>query len=222
MKVCVLYSGGKDSNLALVKAMECFEVKCLVSLKPKSEESEIFHYPNVELVKLQAKALDIPLILVNCLDDEKESLNALKLGLKRVKKMGVEGVVTGAIRSTYQATRFQKVCKELNLWCFNPLWLREETSILEEILKLGFETIIVRVAGLSERFLGAKINRKVLSELKKMRKFVNVAGEGGEYETFVLYAPHFRKRIKIIESEVTKKNEYEATLIIKRAELIRL
>ncbi len=222
MKVCVLYSGGKDSNLALVKAMECFEVKCLVSLKPKSEESEIFHYPNVELVKLQAEALDIPLISVNCLDDEKESLNALKSGLKRAKKMGIEGVVTGAIRSTYQATRFQKVCKELNLWCFNPLWLREETSILEEILKLGFETIIVRVAGLSERFLGVKINREVLNELKKMRNFVNVAGEGGEYETFVLYAPNFRKRIKIIESEVNKKNEYEATLIIKRAKLIRV
>ena len=219
MKVCVLYSGGKDSNLALLKAVEEHEVSCLLSLKPESEESEVFHYPNVDLTELQAKALDMPLIRVRCLNDERGSLKALKEGLKRAKKMGAEGVVTGAIRSTYQATRFQRVCDELDLWCFNPLWLRDEVSILREIVELGFQTVFVRVAGLNERFLGRTIDVKVIEELERLKNYVNPAGEGGEYETLVLYMPLFKGRIEILESEVLRRSGEDATLVVRKVRL---
>ncbi len=219
MKVCVLYSGGKDSNLALLKAVEEHEVSCLLSLKPESEESEVFHYPNVDLTELQAKALDIPLIRVRCPNDERGSLKALKEGLKRAKKMGAEGVVTGAIRSTYQATRFQRVCDELDLWCFNPLWLRDEVSILREIVELGFQTVFVRVAGLNERFLGRTIDVKVIEELERLKNYVNPAGEGGEYETLVLYMPLFKGRIEILESEVLRRSGEDATLVVRKVRL---
>ncbi len=219
MKVCVLYSGGKDSNLALLKAVKEHEVVCLLSLKPESEESEVFHYPNIDLTELQAKALDMPLIRVRCPNDERGSLKALKEGLKRAKEMGAEGVVTGAIRSTYQATRFQRVCDELDLWCFNPLWLRDEISILREIVELGFQTVFVRVAGLSERFLGRTIDVKVIEELERLKNYVNPAGEGGEYETLVLYMPLFRGRIEILESEVLRRSGEDATLVIRKVRL---
>ena len=219
MKVCVLYSGGKDSNLALLKAVKEHEVVCLLSLKPESEESEVFHYPNIDLTELQAKALDMPLIRVRCPNDERGSLKALKEGLKRAKKMGAEGVVTGAIRSTYQATRFQRVCDELDLWCFNPLWLRDEISILREIVELGFQTVFVRVAGLSERFLGRTIDVKVIEELERLKNYANPAGEGGEYETLVLYMPLFRGRIEILESEVLRRSGEDATLVIRKVRL---
>ncbi len=219
MKVCVLYSGGKDSNLALLKAVEEHEVSCLLSLKPESEESEVFHYPNVDLTELQAKALDMPLVRVRCPNDERGSLKALKEGLKRAKKMGAEGVVTGAIRSTYQATRFQRVCDELNLWCFNPLWLRDEVSILREIVELGFQTVFVRVAGLNERFLGRTIDVKVIEELERLKNYVNPAGEGGEYETLVLYMPLFKGRIEILESEVLRRSGEDATLVVRKVRL---
>ena len=219
MKVCVLYSGGKDSNLALLKAVEEHEVSCLLSLKPESEESEVFHYPNVDLTELQAKALDMPLVRVRCPNDERGSLKALKEGLKRAKKMGAEGVVTGAIRSTYQATRFQRVCDELDLWCFNPLWLRDEVSILKEIVELGFQTVFVRVAGLNERFLGRTIDVKVIEELERLKNYVNPAGEGGEYETLVLYMPLFKGRIEILESEVLRRSGEDATLVVRKVRL---
>ncbi len=219
MNVCVLYSGGKDSNLALLKAVKEHEVVCLLSLKPESEESEVFHYPNIDLTELQAKALDMPLIRVRCPNDERGSLKALKEGLKRAKEMGAEGVVTGAIRSTYQATRFQRVCDELDLWCFNPLWLRDEISILREIVELGFQTVFVRVAGLSERFLGRTIDVKVIEELERLKNYVNPAGEGGEYETLVLYMPLFRGRIEILESEVLRRSGEDATLVIRKVRL---
>ncbi len=220
MKVCVLYSGGKDSNLALLKAHEVFDVACLVTLSPKSEESSIFHYPNVELVRLQAEALRIPLIMKACPDDEAGSLKALYEVLRRAKKeYGVEGVVTGAIRSTYQATRFQRVCDDLELWCFNPLWLRDELSILEEALERKFEIIFVRVAGLDRSLLGKRLDRSILKRLAKMRGYVNPAGEGGEYETFVLNMPLFRRRIEILDFEIVG-NEFDATLVVREAKLV--
>ncbi len=220
MKVCVLYSGGKDSNLALLKAREEFEVSCLVTLSPKSEESTIFHYPNTELVKLQAESLGIPLIMETCSDDERSSLKALYDALRKAKEFyRVEGVVTGAIRSTYQATRFQKICDNLELWCFNPLWLRDEISILNEALEFGFEIIFVRVAGLDKSMLGKKLTKDIVRKFAERHGYINPAGEGGEYETLVLDMPLFKKKLKISESEIVGK-DYDATMIVKRAELV--
>jgi len=220
MNVCVLYSGGKDSNLALLKAFDEMNVSCLVSLKPRSEESVLFHYPNIDLVYLQAKALNLPLIVERCEDDEYSSLKALKSALEIAKeKYGIEGVVSGAIKSVYQATRFQRICDELNLWCFNPLWLRDEISILREIVEKDFDVIFTRVAGLSRDFLGRKIDIEIVDELEKIKNYVNPAGEGGEFETFVLNMPLFKKRIKILESKIIG-NYFDATLIIERAELV--
>ncbi len=220
MKVCVLYSGGKDSNLALLKASEEFEVACLVSLMPESAESEIFHYPNVELVELQAKALNLPLIVERCSSDERRSMEALERVLRTaIKEFGVEGVVTGAIRSTYQATRFQRVCDRLDLWCFNPLWLRDEISILEEVLARGFEVIFVRVSGIDRSLLGKRLDEEVIRALAEMRNYANPAGEGGEYETLVLKMPLFRKKIEIIDAEVVG-SEFDSMLLVKRGELV--
>ena len=220
MKLCVLYSGGKDSNLALLKAAESgHEVVCLLSLKPVSADSEVFHYPNVELTHLQAKAMDIPLISVECGDEEEGSLLALKDGLRKAKDFGVEGVVTGAIRSTYQASRFQRICYTLDLWCFNPLWLRDEVSILREVVERKFEVVIVRVAGIKRSFLGRRIDESMIRELKKLKGYVNPAGEGGEYETLVLNMPLFRRRIVIEDFEIVGK-EIDAMMVVKKARLI--
>ncbi len=214
MNVCVLYSGGKDSNLALLKASEDFHVSCLVTLKPVSVESEVFHYPNVEVVRVQSLSLGIPLVISKCPDDEEGSLKALRDALIKASKVyGVEGVVTGAIRSTYQATRFQRVCDRLGLWCFNPLWLRDEISLLKEVIDLGFEVIITRVAGIGSDFLGRKIDLETVEMLR--REMVNPSGEGGEYETLVLYMPLFRDKIRVEDFEVVGRG-MDATLVIKR------
>ncbi len=221
MKVCVLYSGGKDSNLALLKAWEHFEVACLVSITPESEESYLFHYPNVEITEYQSKALGIPLVREKSPDDEAGSVSALIRALEKARKeYGIEGVVTGAIRSTYQATRFQRVCDKLDLWCFNPLWLRDEVSVLKEVIGLGFEIVFVRISGypLDKSMLGRKLDFRTLDELVKVMKYVNPAGEGGEYETLVLDMPLFKKRIEIQDYEIVG-GKYDSILLIKKVNL---
>lgn len=220
MKLCVLYSGGKDSNLALYKASKHFEISCLVNIIPESSESMLFHFPNSELTKLQAKALEIPIIQKFCKNDEKSQLETLKEALIEAKReFEIEGVVTGAIRSTYQASRFQRICYELDLWCFNPLWLRKEEEIIREILDFDFEVIITRIAGypFEPKFLGRKIDEEFLEYLRKTK--MNIAGEGGEYETFVTWMPLFKKRIEILDGRKILR-EFEGEYLILKAELV--
>lgn len=220
MKACVLYSGGKDSNLALYKASKRFEVICLVNMVPESSESMLFHFPNSELTKLQSKALGIPLLQEYCKNDEKSQIVALRDVLARAKKeFNIDTVVTGAVKSRYQFLKFGKVFRELGLNGFHPLWMREEKRIIEEIIRLRFDVIITRIAGypFKEEFLGKRIDENFLKYLENAR--MSVVGEGGEYETFVRWMPLFKKRIRIIESKKIL-GEYEGEYVILKAELV--
>jgi len=222
VRVCVLYSGGKDSSLALLKASEEHEVACLVTLRPESEESWLFHYPNIHLVRLQAEALQLPLIEEPSPDDEKGGLAALRRALARAKRVyGVEGVVTGAIKSSYQATRFERVCRELGLECINPLWMRDDASVLREVVERGFHVIFTRVAGypLRKTLLGRRIDMEIVKMLESLRRYLNPSGEGGEYETLVLDMPLFRKRLVLLKWRI-EGIDYDATLVVEEAVLV--
>jgi asparagine synthase (glutamine-hydrolysing) len=221
VKAAVLYSGGKDSNLALLEASRSCEIACLVTMKPLSLESWLFHYPNVHLVKLQAEAIGLPLIEQACPDDERGSLQALRAALERAREVyGVKVVVTGAVKSTYQARKFSAVCDELGLECLNPLWGRDEVRLLEDVVKRGIEAIFTRVAGypLSKALLGKRIDSGVVELLARLKSYVNPSGEGGEYETFVLDSPLFRKRVSPLRWRV-EGSEYDAVLVIEEAVL---
>lgn len=215
-----MYSGGKDSNLALYYASKLYDVKCLITIIPKSSESMLFHYPNSELVKLQSEALGIPLVYDYSEDDEERQMRVLKDLLSKAREeYGIKGVFTGAIKSSYQFDRFKRIFEELGLQIIAPLWQKDEEEIIKEILELGFEVIVTRIAiyPFEEKFLGRKIDEEFLEYLKRAR--ANLVGEGGEYETFVLYMPLFRKRIRIIEAEKRILGSYEGEYIIKKAVL---
>ena len=64
MKLGVLFSGGKDSCLALHKALkEGHEVLYLLSVIPENFDSFMFHKPYLDLLEKQAEMLDIDLII---------------------------------------------------------------------------------------------------------------------------------------------------------------
>jgi len=222
VRLCALYSGGKDSTLALVEVMGEHEVACLVTMVPPSADSWLFHYPNARLARLQAEAMGLPIILEECPSDEAGSLAALERALREAQsRFRVEGVVTGAVRSAYQLSRFKRVCDRLGLECLSPLWGRDEVRLLEEVLERGIEAIFTRVAGypLSRSLLGRRIDRSVVEWLAGLRGLVNPSGEGGEYETFALDAPIFSRRIAVRSWRI-EGGDYDATLIIEDAELV--
>ena len=220
MRVAVLATGGKDSTLALYRVLkEGYEVKYVVGMIPQREDSWMFHYPNMHLIDLFAEAVGIPLAKAETSGIKESELEDLR---RLLGKLDVEGLVSGAIASSYQKTRIENICKQLKLECIMPLWQEDQLKILKEILSLKFEAIITGVYayGFSREWLGRKIDEATVEDLLRLNKQygVSLAGEGGEYETFVVDAPFFKKRIKIVEAEKFWKDQ-SGYFLIRKAEL---
>lgn len=178
------------------------EVTRLVAMIPAREDSWMFHFPNIRLVDLFSDCVNIPLVKAETAGDSEQEILDLK---KVLGKLKVEGVVSGAVASTYQKSRIDKVCRELRLKSVTPLWKKDQMGLLNEILASGIKAIVTGVAaeGLGEEWLGRELDEKAVGELLMLeeRRGINPIGEGGEYETLVLDAPFFRSRINVQEAE---------------------
>jgi len=226
MRIASLFSGGKDSVFAVYKAVQAgYEVVCLITIKSKRTDSYMFHIPNIELAKLQAETLEIPIIYMNSSGVKEKELEDLKKAIKRAKeKYNIQGIVSGALASNYQAERVKKICDELNLKSINPLWGIDEEQYLMDLIDAKFKVIITGIAadGLNNGWLGREIDNNCIEDLKNLNKKnkIHIAAEGGEYETFVLDCPLFRKKIKIMDFDIIMENECTGQYIIKTIGLV--
>src|SRR4030043_1111006 len=223
MRIGVLFSGGKDSTLALHKATEKEEVACLITVVSKNEESYMFHTPNIDVTSLQAEALGLPLIRKVTEGKREEELKDLEEAIAQaVKRFKIEGVVTGAVESAYQSTRIQNICDRLTISSINPLWKKNQQALLEELVSQGFAVIISGVFAypLDQSWLGKEIDKALIERLVLLgKKFgISVSGEGGEIETTVLDAPLFQKKNEVLDSAVEAQCN-SGVFIIKNARL---
>lgn len=225
MRLAALFSGGKDSTYALHKAIESgHEVKQLVTIFPEKDSSWMFHYPCIELTRLQASAMGIPQIVGRSRGEKERELKDLSRVLR--KTVGIDGVVSGAIASNYQKMRIEKVCEELNLACVTPLWGEDQEKLLKEEIGLGFEIIITGVysEGFNSNWIGRRIDEKCVEELKGLEEKyeIQLSGEGGEFETLVLDCPLFKQKIRILEFRVRwDRKTGSGYMIDARAELVK-
>jgi len=225
MKLGILYSGGKDSNYALFKSLKQNRVECLITLSSQNPNSYMFQSVGNNLIEYQSKALEIPLIKFPTKGEKEKELEDLKSSIKLAKeKYEIEGIVTGAIKSCYQSSRIQKICLELDIKCFNPLWQIDENEYMDELLKNNFEIKIFGVFSypFTQKYLGKEINKKFLDELKELRdKFqISIAGEGGEYESFVTNSPNFKKKLNIKKIKTNMDSENSGIITNCEVELL--
>ena len=204
MKLGVLFSGGKDSTLALHKAAEKEEVTCLITLRSKNPESYMFHTPNIDWTELQAEALELPLISKETQGKKEDELADMEQAIcQAIEQFHIEGVVTGAVESVYQTERIQRICHRLDVWCFNPLWKKNQKALLEELLQRRFRVLISGIFAypLDEKWLGKEINPDIIQKLIVLQQEYGISpsGEGGEIETTVLDAPMFKRKIQILD-----------------------
>ena len=221
MRVAVLVSGGKDSALSLHRVLkQNYEVKYLVSMLPQRGDSWMFHFPNIYLTNLFAEAVGIPLVKAETTGIKETELKDLK---KLLTTLDIEGVVSGATSSQYQKKRIDKICQELKLRSVAPLWQEDPLQLLKEIIELSFEVIIVGVYayGFNESWLGRKINSSTIKSLLNLnKKFgISLVGEGGEYETLVLDAPYFKRKIQLLQAEKIWEDD-SGYLLVKEASLV--
>ena len=201
MKTGILFSGGKDSCYAAFLAKkEGYEISCLIAIESQNKESYMFHTPFIDKVFLQASLMNIPLVYLKTKGEKEKELSDLEKEIKiEIKKYKINGIITGAMESIYQASRVQKICNKLNIECFNPLWQKNAYVHWKDLLKNNFKVIIASVSadGLDKKWIGKEIDEKILEELKKLSekyKF-HLGFEGGEAETFVTFCPLFKAKI---------------------------
>ena len=211
MKCGVLFSGGKDSAFAAYQVKKYLnEINCLITVISENPDSYMFHTPSISKVEKQAEVMDIPLLLQKTKGEKEEELKDLEKIISKAKSdFDIEAVVTGAVESAYQASRVQKICDNLELECFNPLWQKDQFELLNDLINNNFKIILTGVFAypLNESWLGRKIDDSFVNEIKKLfEKYkINPAGEGGEFETFVLNCPLFSKELKVIDKKISGK-----------------
>ncbi len=203
MRVAALFSGGKDSTYAIYVAQQRgWEVTHLISIHPADPASMLYHVPNLHLTPLLAEALRIPLVQEEAGAGEDAELDALRRAIRRT---GATGVLVGAIASDYQHRRVNGVGHELGVRVYAPLWRRNPEHLLGEYLaaRMDIRFSGVSAEGLDASWLGRPLDRAAVRDLLRLRGHVGLhpCGEGGEFETLVLWAPNFEKRLDIVEAE---------------------
>ncbi|XP_036240279.1 diphthine--ammonia ligase isoform X5 [Molothrus ater] len=226
MRVVALISGGKDSCYNMMQCVAAgHQIVALANLRPaentgQTDELDSYMYQTVghHAIDLYADALDLPLyrgfikgtsvntgrVYTACQEDEVEDLYQL---MKLVKdKEGVEGVSVGAILSDYQRVRVEDVCRRLNLQPLAYLWHWNQEILLKEMISSNVQAIIIKVAAFGldpDKHLGKSLGEMEPVLLELSEKYgLHVCGEGGEYETFTLDCPLFKKKIVVDSAEV--------------------
>jgi ABC transporter with metal-binding/Fe-S-binding domain ATP-binding protein len=201
MRLASLFSGGKDSAYASHIASMEGELAYFVTVRPRREDSWMFHTVNLHLVPLLAEAQGIELVAVESSGEKEAELDDLRRALGA---LNIEGLVTGAITSSYQKNRVDAICDDLGFAHVSPLWGRSSPELLDEVIEAGMKVVVTAVAamGLDESWLGRTLDGDTARELKELslRHGFDVCGEGGEMETLVLDAPWFGKRLEIVKS----------------------
>ena len=200
MKVACLFSGGKDSTLAsFVMKSSGFEV-VLITFIPENKESYMLHSKALEVVELQAKAMEIE-IKINHISGEKE--REVEEMLSFIDKTKVDAICSGALSSEYQKQRIDYIAEQLSIPSFAPLWHKFP---YEDYKKMKIIFSSVSAMGLEKKHLGDN----VVPYLKRFNAF-----EGGDAETLVVDAPFFEKKLEL-EYDV-RWNGYDGEIIVKNA-----
>jgi uncharacterized protein (TIGR00290 family) len=106
----------------------------------------------------------------------------------------------------------ERVCNELGIEALEPLWGMRTEDILDEFIRNGFEAIVVSAKassqfgpyGLDKEWIGHRADADFIKYLKT-KPYIDLCGESGEYHTFVVNGPLFKKKIEIKRKEVIEK-----------------
>lgn len=204
--VFVSWSGGKDSYLSLVKAVESgLRPMCLLTFVNRDkEERSMSHGLPTGLLDEQSRALQLPLSRQAVTWDDYES--GFQEAAARLKKEGLGGGVFGDINLPGHRQWVEKACAEAGIAPHLPLWNFPEEEVVAEMLRLDMKLYIVSLRSdlLEEKWLGRQLDSVFVEELQA--KGLSPCGENGEYHTLAAGGPLFNGEIEIQPAGVHRQN----------------
>jgi uncharacterized protein (TIGR00290 family) len=189
------WSGGKDSCLALYKAL-------CAGFIPHQLHSMVIESPvrglKEKIIRLQAEALGIPASITTTHWEtyETDFIHTLQGSLPPY----VSHCVFGDIDLEGHKVWDEKVCRILGLKPLLPLWQESRRALVQAFLREGFRAklVVVNTDFLSVDFLGRELNAALVEEFDQWG--IDVCGENGEYHTLVTDGPIFQHPV-VVKSE---------------------
>ena len=202
MKVFSSWSGGKECALATYKAIsQGHEVLYLLNFVSEDGERSRSHGIKAGVLALQAEVIGIPIIQVKTSWENYE--HNFKKVVRELRNKDIEGGVFGDMDLEEHREWVERVCHEIGIKAFLPLWGMKAEKLIEEFLKLKFKAIIVATR-LEENFLGKLLDKALVRQISEIGS--HPCGENGEYHTFVTDGPIFRQALKVTRGERKKRD----------------
>jgi uncharacterized protein (TIGR00290 family) len=198
-RVVVSWSGGKDSARALYSVLHGgrYEVTSLVTTCNEEFERISMHGVRLSLAKRQALAIGLPLetIFMSRRSSNDEYRQKMEACLSEHRRRGVTGVVFGDIFLEDLRRWREENLAGIGMHGIFPLWKRDTREVVDEIVKLGFRSVIccVNDAYLTEEVLGVTIDRAFIEALPA---YVDPCGENGEFHSFAYAGPIFKEPLR--------------------------
>lgn len=203
-RTAIMFSGGKDSMYALARTKEEGGADLLISVISPRGDTQLHLAPEVapEARRAQIDLLDMPYREV-VVDPEGNYLHQLFNGLRSVvSEEGITKLVTGDLWHPYTEGLGDMLAAALNVSLWRPgrdicPSQNEGVKYMNEIIDRRIEAIIVAVKKdvLPENYVGRELNWEFVREMAKNHPNQDCAGEGGQYQSFVVDCPLMRKRI---------------------------
>lgn len=206
-KFIASYSSGKDSTLAVYKAIqEGMEPLKLILTQNNSPSISWFHGLSDEMVRNLQEVLNIPIEKI--VTSNEEYAKNFEEALRRGKEAGAEVCVFGDIDIEGHLEWCSERCRNAGLEAYFPLWHKSRKSVVLDFIKSGFTTYltVVNTDVMDEKYIGEKLTEDLLGQLEE--DGVDVCGENGEYHSLVTDGPLFSHPLDVHFGEPEKQGHY--------------
>lgn len=207
----VSWSGGKDSCLALFRAMsQGYKPKMLFTMFSIENDVSSAHRLNEDIIKAQVNALYLESTIGRAKFEDYEAV--FVRNLEAFKSQDIKYGIFGDIDLDEHRKWEETVCEKAQMTAVLPLWQEDREKLVKEFIDLGFKAriVVVNKTMMSPEFLGRDLSHELLEEIEKTG--ADVCGENGEYHTVVYDGPlfktplnlNFSKEVKDIEGKWAK------------------
>ncbi|GJM61029.1 hypothetical protein [Persicobacter diffluens] len=188
----VLWTGGKDSAMALYESMNKYKIVKFVTFVPAVKKDFIAH--PLGLMEAQSAAIGIDHDFVKIGEPYADSY---RKAIARLKDEGIEVLITGDISTINGAPNWIRQCAEGLVEVDTPLWEHDRKQLLEKFIQRDFEVIcsLSYKAYFQSPVVGQRLNEELVRKFEAIN--IDLCGENGEYHTCVLNAPFFKKKIEL-------------------------
>jgi diphthine-ammonia ligase len=196
--VVVSLSGGKDSVFALYEALkEGLNVDYLMFIEIGGKA----HLANKWLMKLVSEAVGIPAVTTS---------GKVPQIRKTLQRLNAGTLVSGVMTTPEHIDYYKEICDPIHVKHYAPLWGKNPLTALAEMKQLGFRMLVIEVdvaMGANRNWLGKEIDDSIIREIQKLNadRSINPIGEFGEYHTFVVDCPIYKKSINVTKSKAAWK-----------------